>query len=140
MSEEIYRKKSLERIKSPESLNDYVKVSNPAVWLIVIAIAALIIGAIVWGIFGHIDTKVPAKAKVKNGEITCMISDDRITGSMLLKVSNEEYDFRVPNYYTVDEDTDCVAFVYKAKTSLKDGTYNATAIIERTAPITFVFN
>jgi hypothetical protein len=45
----IYRKVSLERISSPERLNDYIKVSNPSVWLILAAVAVLLIAAVIWG-------------------------------------------------------------------------------------------
>ena len=34
----IFRKKSLERVQSPEQLNDYIKVANPGVWLVLIAV------------------------------------------------------------------------------------------------------
>ena len=46
----IFRKTSLERMSSPEKLNDYIRVSNPSVWIILSAIAILLIAAIVWGI------------------------------------------------------------------------------------------
>lgn len=45
----IFRKTSLDRISSPERLNDYIKVSNPGVWLILAAVAALLAAAVVWG-------------------------------------------------------------------------------------------
>jgi hypothetical protein len=44
----IFRQTSLEQMSSPEKLNDYIKVSNPAVWLILGAIGALLIAAAVW--------------------------------------------------------------------------------------------
>ena len=68
MNEVIFREKSLEKIKSPENLNDYIRVSNPAVWLILAAVIFLLIGILIWGFFGHIDTTVNSYAVVKNGE------------------------------------------------------------------------
>ena len=46
--ENIFRKTSIDSISSPEKLNDYIKVSNPAVWIILAAIAALLVGGLVW--------------------------------------------------------------------------------------------
>jgi len=46
----IFRKASLERMSSPEKLNDYIRVSNPSIWIILAAIAILLIAAITWGI------------------------------------------------------------------------------------------
>jgi len=46
----IFRKENLDRMSSPENLNDYIKVSNPGVWIILGAIAVMLVAAIVWGI------------------------------------------------------------------------------------------
>ena len=45
---DIFRKKSLERISSPEQLNDYIKVSNPSVWIIIIAIFCVLGAGLYW--------------------------------------------------------------------------------------------
>lgn len=50
----IFRSKSIDRVSSPEQLDDYIKVTTPSVWLILIATAVLIVGAVIWGIFGTI--------------------------------------------------------------------------------------
>ena len=50
----IFRKKSLERVTSPEQLNDYIKVTTPSVWIILVATLILIIGTLVWAVFGKI--------------------------------------------------------------------------------------
>ncbi|MCL2839926.1 MAG: hypothetical protein FWE05_04055 [Defluviitaleaceae bacterium] len=46
----IFRKESLDKMSSPEKLNDYIKVSNPSVWIILGAIAIMLISVIVWSI------------------------------------------------------------------------------------------
>ena len=75
MGEEIFRKKSIDKIKSPESLNDYVQVSNPGVWLLIVCVILLLAGVCVWGVFGHIDSTVSAEFRVENGVVTCMVDD-----------------------------------------------------------------
>ncbi len=47
MDKQLFRKSSIERVSSPEQLNDYIKVSNPGVWMILAAIIALLIGVCV---------------------------------------------------------------------------------------------
>ncbi len=44
----IFREKSMERVSSPEQLNDYIKVTNPGIWLTLAAVIVLLIGFIVW--------------------------------------------------------------------------------------------
>ena len=41
---ELFREKSLERVSSPEQLNDYIKVTTPSVWLVLIAVILLLVG------------------------------------------------------------------------------------------------
>lgn len=50
----IFRQKSIDRISSPEQLNDYIKVSSPSAWVVLTAIIILLIGVLVWGMFGTI--------------------------------------------------------------------------------------
>lgn len=50
----IFREKSLRRISSPEEMNDYIRVTTPKVWVILIAVIVLLIGALVWATFGTI--------------------------------------------------------------------------------------
>lgn len=45
----IFRKTSIDRISSPERLNDYIKVSNPGVWIVLAAVAVLLAAALIWG-------------------------------------------------------------------------------------------
>ena len=55
---ELFRKKSMDRISSPEELNDYIKVTTPSVWLSIAAIVIILVGALVWGTFGTVDQEM----------------------------------------------------------------------------------
>lgn len=56
MNETIFRKKSLERIASPDKLDDYLKVSSPSVWVVLAALLLVIIAAGAWCFFGSMPT------------------------------------------------------------------------------------
>ena len=58
MNDSLFRKKNLERISSPEQLNDYIKVSNPSVWLIIGAMFIIAIAFSVWAFSGNITSEV----------------------------------------------------------------------------------
>lgn len=47
MNEEIFRKQSVDKLSSPEQLNDYIKVTSPSVWIFLSAIIVLLIGVCV---------------------------------------------------------------------------------------------
>lgn len=55
MQNNIFRKSSLERISSPEKLNDFIKVSNPAGWMVIGAALAIVLGLLCWGFFGQLN-------------------------------------------------------------------------------------
>lgn len=50
----IFRNKSLERVSSPEQLNDYIRVTSPSVWIVLIALVVLLVGMLTWSIFGKV--------------------------------------------------------------------------------------
>ena len=66
MDNSIFRKKSLERISSPESLNDYLHVTSPAVWLILTAVILLLAGMLIWSSVASIDSFATGTAQVEN--------------------------------------------------------------------------
>ena len=53
MGKQIFREENLKKVSSPDRLNDYIRVTNPSVWLLLAAIIVLLAGACVWGIFGN---------------------------------------------------------------------------------------
>jgi hypothetical protein len=58
MQESIFRKVALERLSSPDQLDQLMRVTNPRGWLALTALAALLVTAIVWGFLGSVSTKV----------------------------------------------------------------------------------
>jgi hypothetical protein len=61
MEESIFRKSSLEKISSPEQLNDYMKVTSGGVWLLLLGLFALLLAAGVWAFTGTIPDTVKLK-------------------------------------------------------------------------------
>src|SRR5262245_38164782 len=54
----IFRKISLDRLASPEQLDQLLEVTTPRGWLSLIALSALIVAAVVWSIAGSIPSRV----------------------------------------------------------------------------------
>ena len=71
MDKQIFRKKSVEKVSSPEQLNDYIRISNPSVWMTLAAIIILLAGVCVWGVLGRLETKVSAAALAESGSVVC---------------------------------------------------------------------
>lgn len=155
---ELFRKKSIERVTSPEQLNDYIRVSNPGVWMILAAVVILLAGICVWGVFGRLDTKKHASGVCENGKLTCYIKSDDIADvkdGTLVSVDGKEYTVKSVSSSPVRLDgekdsyliylggfseTDWVYVVTVDAPDLADGEYSVDVITKRVSPISFVLN
>ena len=54
---ELFRKKAMDKVQSPEQLNDYIRVTTPSVWLVLIALIILLVGVFAWGIAGTVSVQ-----------------------------------------------------------------------------------
>ena len=59
----LFREKSMQKVASPEQLDDYIRVASPGVWLCLIAIILVLLGFAAWGTLGSVD-----KIEQENGE------------------------------------------------------------------------
>lgn len=58
MNKSIFREKSIERISSPEKIDDYMKITGISMWLILGCILMLLTGAVIWGFTGRIEDEI----------------------------------------------------------------------------------
>ena len=68
--QQIFRKKSLDKISSPEQLKDYLHVTNPSVWILLAAVLLLLISLLVWSDFAVIENQAAGTASIDSGVIT----------------------------------------------------------------------
>lgn len=72
----IFNKKATEKLRSPDDLDKYVRVTNPSVWLVLVACLAMLIGLLAWGIFGAVTTSVATTGTCVEGKAVCFLSAD----------------------------------------------------------------
>ena len=75
MAHSIFRKVSLDRISDPEQLNDYIRVTNPGVWMILCAVILLLTGVCAWSVFGRLDTTVTVAAVTDENHTVCYVKE-----------------------------------------------------------------
>lgn len=63
----LFRKSSLERVSSPEQLNEYIKITNPSLIVILLGIFTLLATGLVWIFSGGIPKTVDLKGVVIGG-------------------------------------------------------------------------
>lgn len=135
MRDSIFRKKSLDRISSPEEIDDYMKVTRPSMWLVMASVVLLLAAAIIWSITGHIETTLDTVVQAENGLVMVEITKEQIGQ---LAVGSE---VRAGN--KTGEVTEIAArgngcLVTASIPGLEDGPANVTLVTERIAPITFL--
>ena len=59
MNNGIFRQKSIDKVSSPEKLDDYIRVTTPGVWITITALVILLVGTIVWGTLGELTIHNP---------------------------------------------------------------------------------
>lgn len=154
---QVFREKSVERLSSPEQLNDYIRVSNPSVWMCLGAIIILLAGVCVWGVFGRLSTTLSTAAIAKDGSLICLVREEdfaRIQVGMAVSAGGQS------TFLTQLSDTPVAVsnqmdpyvlhlgelsegdwvYMAAAPTELPDGTYTGVITIESIAPMSFALN
>lgn len=157
MNNQIFRKKSVDRMSSPEQLNDYIKVTNPGVWMALAAIVILLIGVCVWGVFGKLETKLPVAAVSQDGQTVLYVKEDNIASvreNMSVYVGDETYKVtsvsaqpvavteEISEYARHTGELSIGEWVYIVPIdgNMPDGVYRAQVVVDSVSPLYFVFN
>lgn len=130
---EVFRKKTLERISSPEQLTDYLCVTNPGIWATLTAIILLLGGLFAWATIGTLETSAPVKVIVADHTAQVIpIGAAKLDEGMPLRIASQEFYIASAGYDDFDRS------VGVAEVTLPDGVYDATVVVEQTKPISFL--
>ena len=157
MNDKIFRKKSINRMSSPEQLNDYIKVTNPGVWMALAAIVILLVGVCVWGVFGTLETKLSVAAVSRDGQTVLYVKEDNIASvreNMSVYIGDETYKVTSVSAQPVAV-TDTISeyarhtgelsigewvYIVQINGNMPDGVYKAQIVTDSVSPLYFVFN
>ena len=121
MDQKLYRQKSMDRISSPEQLNDYLRVTNVSVWVILIAIIILLAGLLLWSSVATIESYAEGSGQLQNGLMTIHFTDEQfakeVKKGMPVRAGDTEFEISGTGQ---DENGLLIA---TANTSLADGYY-----------------
>ena len=157
MNKQIFRKKSVDRMSSPEQLNDYIKVTNPGVWMALAAIVILLVGVCVWGVFGTLETKLSVAAVSRDGHTVLYVKEDNVASvreNMSVYIGDETYKVtsvssqpvsvteEISEYARHTGELSIGEWVYivQINGNMPDGVYKAQVVVDSVSPLSFVFN
>lgn len=158
MNTNLFRKSSIDRVNSPEQLNDYIRVANPSVWIVLTAIVFLLLGIVIWGVFGTVETKIDTTVVVQNGNAVAYVSGDNLSSlneGLTVRVDGVDGIIeslnKVPveitknfsSYFLYLSGLQIGDFVYAVNVSLtgvEDGIYSSSIVVDSINPIYFVIH
>jgi hypothetical protein len=138
----LFRKKNIEKISSPEQLNDFIKVSRPGIWLILLAVILIIAGVAVWSVSGKLETRESAVISVKDGEGHIYLTYDqvgKVSKGMTVRVEDCEGVVRAVDSSPVRVN-DELYYDASVDIDLEEGVYSSEIVIDSVSPIYFLFN
>ncbi len=78
MSRQIFRQTSLDRLSTPEQLDQVMRVTSPAAWLTLITFFALVAGGLAWSFIGTVPIKVGGRGiLISPGGVLDVISSNQ---------------------------------------------------------------
>lgn len=161
MSEEkrtsIFRKKSEEYIDSPEKLDNYLHVTNPGVWSLLVGVLILLLGFGVWACTGQLETNVTVAVVSSKGECAAYVPEsavNAVVSNRSIEVDGKEYALNPSSlepisvtdttnvYLRVAGDLSVGDIMYEIpmEGDLKDGVYSGKVTTETITPMSLLLN
>ena len=84
----IFNKRATEKLRSPDDLDKYVRVTNPSIWVVLVASVAILVGLLAWGVFGSVTTSVDCLGVVCDDEAMCFLSAEDVAHVNVGDVAN----------------------------------------------------
>ena len=70
----IFNQKATEKLRSPDDLDKFVRVTTPSVWIAIAACVFLLAGLLAWGICGAVTTNLASIGIARDGVVYCYLT------------------------------------------------------------------
>lgn len=155
MDKQLYRQKSIERISSPEQLHDYMRVTSPRLWMILVAIIIMLAGLILLAATTQMENTLktslvmerttgqspddPSKEEIVEGAYIELPIEQKDSLALGQEVRASGAKGTISMIYQYAESV--VALVDMEEGSeLPEGTHDAEVVIEKTTPMSYLLN
>ena len=72
----LFNKKAVEKLRSPDDLDRYLRVTSPGAWILVLAGIALLLGIAAWFFFGSVSDRVSFRGFFNGENICCLVDTE----------------------------------------------------------------
>jgi len=142
MRKKIFRKNQSELGTSPEQLQDYVRVTNPFVWTVLVSVILLLSGAIVAASLGKVEVTMNASAYVEAGIAYIDIATPdafKVKEGMTVRFTDQKTEAKIETIQWISSQLAEASFA----TTLPDATeypYPCVVVTGVVSPISFLTN
>ena len=138
MGKKLFR--SDDKISTPNQLQDYIRVTNPAVWTILLAVVLLLTGFVIASIFTKIETTVDVIASVQSGVATFSVNTDSADARKLkvgqtVRFTTQGIESKIVALESYEAVVNATVLV-----NIPDGTFSAVVVTDIVSPISFIIN
>ena len=143
MENQVFRQKSVERISSPEQLQDYMRVTTPGVWMVLAAVILLLAGLILSSALVNVEFKITEQGTVTEDgsmlDIMLPLSQKSLVApGMLVRVADREA--KIDMVFQAENEVEVIAMLPEDGVKLAPGTYDVEIVTETVRPISFLFS
>ena len=158
MENQLFRQKSLERISSPEEIRDYLRVTSPRLWMILGAVLILAVGFAAYASTAGMENTMTMTVEVVSfphyddngqpGEETVRVvygyipldQMGNIETGMTVRIGSETGKI---GWVSASEESQSITVMVdmdNGDTELAEGKHEAVVVLEKTTPISFLWN
>ena len=73
LGSQMFRETALRKMSSADDLDHYLKVTNPSAWILIGAVAALLVAAFIWGLTATLPITTNTTGVIKDHQIVCFL-------------------------------------------------------------------
>ncbi|MBR2797455.1 MAG: hypothetical protein IKE17_07650 [Clostridia bacterium] len=142
MEKQVFREKSVERIASPEQLQDYMRVTTPGTWMVLAAVILLLAGLIISSALVNVESTIPGQATVEEDGLLLQIElplsqKSLVSPGMVVRVADREA--KVDMIFQAENALQVLAELPEDGEKLAPGTHDVKIVTETVTPISFLF-
>ena len=142
MEKQVFREKSVERIASPEQLQDYMRVTTPGTWMVLAAVILLLAGLIISSALVNVESTIPGQATVEEDGLLLQIElplsqKSLVSPGMVVRVADREA--KVDMIFQAKNALQVLAELPEDGEKLAPGTHDVKIVTETVTPISFLF-
>lgn len=99
MAKKVFRDKYIDTLTSPDQFDRYIKIMNPKIWVILVAMIIVLLNLMAWTYFQNQMVRIPTVGMAKDGEIVCWLKEndkdafDKLNGDVNLYVYDTQDTF-----------------------------------------------